>query len=185
MEIAREEGYDRLDLVIAASLLHDVGRGAEENLGIHHAIASGRLAEAILHGYMPEEDVRAVVRAVLAHSYSLGLRDDDMLSCIVSDADKLDALGAVGVVRAVIHGHSEGRPLTDTISHYYEKLRRLPSLLCLEASRRIAEKRMRFMEEFFKTLLGEVIDAEDAVAVLSAKAFEEARRLRIIGDDRG
>lgn len=91
---------------------------------------------------------------------------------IVQDADRLDALGAIGIARAFAYGgHAGQKPLdpeipvqlfTDekayckltgtTVNHFHEKLFRLPALLHTATAKRIAEKRVAFMREFLRQL---------------------------------
>ena len=125
-------------ILYAALLLHDAGRSLPG--GGHHAVKSANLAYEILPslGYDSRE-VEAVVHAILAHSYSLGVRAESVEAMILSDADKLDALGVVGVARAFITGSHLGRSISDSIRHMEEKLLRLPRLMYFEESRRAAE----------------------------------------------
>jgi len=160
--IARLAGYNDEEKILAAALLHDIGRGAEDLLGQHHAVIGARLVKTLLRGLLGPDSVEDVAYAVLSHSYSArGGKEGcptGLLARIISDADKLDALGAIGTARAVIYGHIVGRSLVDTLNHYYEKLSKLPSLLCLDASRRLAEKRLRVMRSFFESLEEELND---------------------------
>jgi uncharacterized protein len=174
LEISSLEGYARDDLVVAASLLHDVGRGLEEEVGIHHALISASIARRLLRYWFSENDVDIVARAIEEHSFSLGRRPSTKLSCIISDADKLDAVGAIGVARALIHGCMTGRRLIDTLRHYKVKLSRLGGLLCLNSSRALLGKRMEVMRMFFEALEAELasyIDSEKAVENALGKAL--------------
>lgn len=97
----------------------------------------------------------------------------------VQDADRLDAIGAVGIARAFAYGGAHGRPMHDpaippetdmdaaryyaheatTVNHFYEKLLKLKELMNTAAARRMAAERDRFMraylEEFFAEWEGE------------------------------
>ena len=93
----------------------------------------------------------------------------------VQDADRLDALGAVGIARAFAYGGSKGRPLYDpnvpptphdsfdaykknagpTINHFYEKLLLLKDRMQTDAGRRLAEERHAFLEEFLDEFFAE------------------------------
>ena len=149
----RYRGKVDLEALIAATLLHDIGRRLEEDYGEHHAVISARLARELLGalGYS-EEFIGKVEHIILAHSFSLGARARTLEAMILSDADKLDALGAIGVVRAFMLGGERGESISDKIRHFREKLLRLKELLYLDESARIAERRHRFLELFLKEL---------------------------------
>jgi uncharacterized protein len=94
---------------------------------------------------------------------------------VVQDADRLDALGAIGVARAFAYGGSKGRALYDpnvpvemhasfdqykrsegtTINHFYEKLLLLGDRMNTATARRIAAQRHQFMEQFLDQFLSE------------------------------
>ncbi|GEM_PF-623522 len=180
VRLARLVHYPAEDRVLAAALLHDAGRSLEDRLGVNHALISALLARELLHGIFGEEALEEIVKAIVLHSYSLGRGRDvcsaSILARILSDADKLDAIGAIGVSRAIIHGCRVGRRLMDTLEHFYEKLRRLDKLLCLEESRKIARERMKTMSAFFAALEREFAEVYvDPEAVLPpAKSFSQS-----------
>lgn len=67
---------------------------------------------------------------------------------IVQDADRLDAIGAIGIARTFAYGGEHGRSLESTIDHFHEKLLLLKDGMNTETAKRMAEDRHRFMEEF-------------------------------------
>lgn len=67
---------------------------------------------------------------------------------IVQDADRLDAIGAVGIARTFAYGGKHGRSLDSSIDHFYEKLLRLKDLMNTKEGRRMAESRHAFLESF-------------------------------------
>lgn len=93
----------------------------------------------------------------------------------VQDADRLDAIGAIGVARAFAYGGHKGRPLYDpaippqahdsfeaykkntgpTINHFYEKLLLLPERMNTATGRRLADARVAFMQDFLRHFLAE------------------------------
>lgn len=127
------------ELVKITVFLHDAGR----IVGDPHAYYSSLIAEELLRelNYSPDE-IRMVTNAILSHSYSysrhLSLSPSENFSRLLSDADKLDALGVVGFLRVFIYGDKHGRSLGESVEHFYEKIFKLPSLLQLDCSRRIA-----------------------------------------------
>ncbi len=153
--LAEAEGIaDRVDwsLVELCVALHDVGRFLPGDA--HHAEKSAAFARDLLRvAGCSDELTERVVHCILAHSYSLGVKPETIEAMLVSDADKLDAIGAIGVYRVIWESGRRGRGIPETIEHYREKLSRLRNLLHLEASKRIAEaleERLRFFFEWLE-----------------------------------
>jgi uncharacterized protein len=98
LEIARDEGFGDLALVEAAALLHDVGLAHVERRN-QHAQVGAEVAEQFLRdrALFSEQENEAIVDAVRNHN-TLG--EASALATIVRDADILDMLGAVGIMRA-------------------------------------------------------------------------------------
>jgi len=69
---------------------------------------------------------------------------------IVQDADRLDAIGAIGIARTFAYGGEHCRPLEATIDHFHEKLLLLRDGMNTEAAKSMAGDRHRFMEEFLR-----------------------------------
>ena len=116
-----------LEVLLPAAILHDIGRrqGVES-----HAEESACAAERLLVdlGYQ-EPKIREAIEVIRAHSFSGGRRPGTLEGEVLSDADKLDALGAIGVYRAAAYGGEVGQGLGDFIRHFHEKLLKLPDLL--------------------------------------------------------
>jgi uncharacterized protein len=82
---------------------------------------------------------------------------------VVQDADRLDALGAIGIVRTIEYGAAFGQPfyLADAgnaktgVGHFHEKLFKLKSLMNTDAGRRMAEDREAFMQTFLDQFMRE------------------------------
>lgn len=164
--IAMLEGAD-LDVVAAAALLHDVGRLVEKYVNTHHALISANVASELLDAIgFPKHKIDAVRRAILAHSFSLGFTPRSIEECCVSDADKLDALGAIGVYRTIATNILRGNSLNDTIEHFVEKLSKLERLMCTETGKKIAKQRQKFINEFFENLESEVLLGEEAYNII-------------------
>lgn len=155
LEIAKSyEGVDVEALEVAA-LLHDIARNGVRSGD--HALRSAEVARRILElAGWPEERIDKVVDAILAHSYSAGREPTTLEGEILSDADKIDALGAIGVARALMYGGAIGRGLEETLEHMRSKLLRLPSLMRTEVGKKIAEERVKYVELFIKQLEAEL-----------------------------
>jgi uncharacterized protein len=116
----------------------------------------------------PAQHLDAIAHAVAAHSFSAQIPPQTIEAKVVQDADRLDAIGAVGIARAFIIGGQLGRPIYDeadpfcqareaddfvaTVDHFYTKLFKLVDTMQTEAGRREAEQRTRFMRDFLSQL---------------------------------
>ena len=172
--IARAEGAD-LEIVRAAALLHDVGREQAEAQGVDHAEFAARRAREILAGQPPDK-VEAVAQAIAAHRFRAGPTPATLEAQVLFDADKLDAIGAIGVARAFAYGGAHGQRLWaplesvdlarwqtagDDAEHtpvheFVVKLSRLKERLFTPTGRAIAEERHAYMAAFYARLEAEV-----------------------------
>jgi uncharacterized protein len=163
MRICGEEGGDP-KVLIAAALLHDVGMKYELEQGVDHSEKSVEIAKEILSRIgFPSEKISMVLEAIREHRFRKGVKAVSIESRILQDADRLDAMGAIGVARSFAHGgrrripmYSSGRGTGSTVDHFYEKLLKLKNSLNTETARRIAEERHAFMEEFLSRFLKEI-----------------------------
>ncbi len=149
--IARREGAD-VEVVRKAAELHDIARDKP-----NHAIEGARIAEGILKEQGYDDDfIAKVVHCIEAHSFSSGIEPKTLEAKVLSDADKLDAMGAIGVARAFMFSGERGRSIEDTLRHFEEKLLRLKDMLYTETAKRVAEDRHEFMVEFYERLKREL-----------------------------
>jgi len=145
-----------ISVLIPAAILHDVGRGEDD-----HAEKGAEIARTILkENGVPPHKIEKIVETIRVHSFSGGLEALNLEAQILSDADKLDAMGAIGVYRAGQYSGEHDRSLEDYVVHFHEKLLTLKDLLYTDEARKLAEDRHRFMEsyleEFMKELKAEV-----------------------------
>ncbi len=149
--IAKKEGGD-VEVVKTAAELHDVARD-EEN----HAIRGAEVARNILmeRGYSADF-IERVCNCIAAHSFSGSVKPETIEARILSDADKLDAMGAIGVARAFMYSGEKGRDLESTLRHFEEKLLKLRDMMYTETGRRMAEERHRFLKEFYERIKREL-----------------------------
>lgn len=145
-----------IDLIILASLLHDVGdkkyAGPNKNEDDKATIGSFLIGKGA-----SEELVRKVERIVMHVSYSSEIKDSqkvlDVIAqipelAIVQDADRLDALGAVGIGRTFTFGGARGREMEETIQHFEDKLENLEAHMKTETGRAMAKERTRRIKQF-------------------------------------
>ena len=69
---------------------------------------------------------------------------------IVQDADRIDAIGAVGIARTFAYGGKAGRPLESSVQHFHDKLLLLKYKMNTQEAKKIAESRHLYMEEFLR-----------------------------------
>lgn len=171
VKIGMKEGAD-LDVVRAAALLHDIGMRTEVERRIDHAEESAKIAAKILREVgFPAGKIGRVVYAIRAHRFSKKLKPKTLEAKVLQDADRLDAIGAIGVARAFAYGGARGVPMydlgerparygpgraTSTITHFYEKLLKVKRSMNTEEGKRLAEGRHRFTKRFLTRFLAEV-----------------------------
>ncbi|MHA2425219.1 MAG: HD domain-containing protein [Candidatus Thorarchaeota archaeon] len=155
MKIGQETGANKR-ILGAASLLHDIGRPNEQKTGESHSISSGRMSKEFLKsiGYSDDE-IEEVVSAIRTHRFSEGVKPTSLEGRILSDADKIDAIGAVGVFRAIAQASVSNKGIDGFLQHADEKLLRLKDLLYTEAAKDIAIERHTFLESFVTRLRNE------------------------------
>lgn len=169
------EGADG-DIVQLAALLHDLGDhkfyGGDETVG-------PRMAREWLAGQGAPPDVidhvTEIIRDLSFKGAHVATPMRTLEGAVVQDADRLDAIGAIGIARAFAYGGHKGRLLYDpdvppemhgsfaayksssapTINHFYEKLLLLKERMNTPAARRIAEARHRFMQQYLDQFYAE------------------------------
>jgi uncharacterized protein len=147
-----------MSILLPAVLLHDVVRDGED-----HALASSNKAGDILRDLDYTEDAIAEVsKTIGAHSFSGGRLPESLEAKILSDADKLDAIGALGIYRAAMYSAENGRPIADYIAHFSEKLLTLKDIMFTDEARSMAESRHRFLLQYLAQVEDELTPGKDA-----------------------
>jgi len=173
--IGSAEGAD-LDVLRLAAYLHDIGRPEEKASGgeICHAVAGAERACSILqqNGYDPKT-VEQVVHCIASHRFRRnGEQPRTLEARILFDADKLDAIGAVGIGRAFLFAgevgarlHNPEADILNTLAYSSEdtafrefsvKLQKIKGRMLTPTGKRMAEDRHHFMVAFFDRLTQEV-----------------------------
>lgn len=181
LRLAAEEGANP-EVVELAALLHDVADwklSGDEAAGARHARewlgSLGVDPETVAH-------VAGIIGTLSFKGAGVPTPMATVEGKVVQDADRLDALGAIGIARAFAFGGSRGRALHDpdapprlhaspeeyrsaggaTLNHFHEKLLLLRDRMNTEAGRRIASDRHAFMEQFVGRFLQEWDAADPA-----------------------
>ena len=172
--LANEEKADNF-IVEMTALLHDIddwkfSNGTKTNTTI---------TEEFLNSVnVDKESINKIITIIKTMSFKGGVvnsTQNTIEGMIVQDADRLDAIGAIGIARTFAYGGSKNRPIYDpniaplnftsleevknaenhTINHFYEKLLKLKDLMNTDSAKIIAEKRHKFMEDFLKEFYSE------------------------------
>jgi uncharacterized protein len=173
LALAAAEG-SQLEIVLPAAWLHDcVTVPKDSPLRARASTLAATSAGDFLQecGY-PRAYLPAIRHAIEAHSFSAGITPRTLEAMVVQDADRLDALGAVGIARCLMLGGALGkalydhdapfpqqRPADDTrnvIDHFYVKLLKLADTMHTRAGKAEAVQRTIFMHEFLRQLGHEI-----------------------------
>lgn len=151
MALGKALGAD-MSILLPAVLLHDFVRDGED-----HASASSVKAGEILRDLnYPENKIEKISKTIGAHSFSAGRMPESLEAKVLSDADKLDAMGALGIYRAAMYSAENGRPLDDYIAHFSEKLLTLKDMMFTDEARRLAESRHGFLLNYLEQIEDEL-----------------------------
>ncbi len=177
--IGQAEGAN-MEIVETAVLLHDIHRAGEDqqahvlNAEISdHALLAAEAARELLARLAPTPDaafIDAVAHAIAAHRFRNAVEPKTVEAKTVFDADKLDAIGAIGVARAYAYGGMTGQKLWGPVPQDYSggglnhtphhefvyKLSRIQERLYTGTGRAIARERHAYMSAFFKRLEDEI-----------------------------
>ena len=156
---SREDAY--MQVLLPAALFHDIAREQEEKGGIRHEELGARMAEDYLRmiAYDPES-IPKILHAIRTHRYQSAEKAETPESRILSDADKLDAMGAVGIARTFLRAGEHKGGIADGMHHMTAKLLNLKGMMYTETGKQLAEKRHRILEEFLEALRLEVTPPE-------------------------
>jgi uncharacterized protein len=153
--IGKEEHADMM-VLLPAALLHDIARPLEMREGVPHEEAGAQMAEHYLRSIAyNEENIKKITHAIRTHRYRSTRKPETLEARILSDADKLDAMGAIGIARTFIRAGEHRGEIKDAVFHMHDKLLNLNGLMYTETAKRLAEKRHRYLCAFLETLAEE------------------------------
>jgi uncharacterized protein len=171
--IAAGEGAD-VEIATTAALLHELFNYPKDH---PESARSGEVcaveAERVLaqEGWH-EQRRRHVADCIRTHSFSRGLPPETIEAAVLQDADRLDAIGAIGIARCFATSAAMRRPFYAPedpfcrarppddkqwgLDHFYKKLLKIPATLNTATARRLAGERVAFMERFLVQLASEI-----------------------------
>jgi len=151
LHIARKENAD-LFLTELSAWLHDVG-DYKLNGGVDKS--EEQITEILNTLGVSQKTIHAVINIVSQVSFSKGKMAESIEAKIVQDADRLDALGAIGLARTFAFGGSRHReiynpanPAETSIQHFYDKLLTLKNRMNTAWGKAMAEERHAYLENF-------------------------------------
>ena len=171
--IGREEKAE-MRVLLPAVLLHDLGsKKGYGSVQEQSGQAGLRAARAFLVSKGLERDIiDQVLYAIEVHSFSQGIIPTTLEARVLQDADRLDAMGAIGIARLFVTGGALGREMYHpqdpfcrdrepddgrwNLDHFYRKLLKLESGMHTSAGKRLAAKRSRVMKQYLLDLEEEI-----------------------------
>ena len=161
-------------LVLSAVLLHDiVSYPKSSKRSKFSSVDSAKKSKIILKKYgFSKEEIIIISDAIVEHSFSQNIVPQTLEGKILQDADRLDALGAIGIARVFATSGSLNRPFYNiddpfcnkrnpddnlwAIDHFFNKLLKLESMMNTESGKIEAKKRTKVLQKFLKQLKNEV-----------------------------
>ncbi len=169
-----EQEKANLDIVVPAAWLHDCVAVAKNSpLRSRASALAAEYAEAFLISInYNTELLEAIKHAIIAHSYSADVAPITLEAQVVQDADRMDALGAIGIARCMLVGGSIGRQLycendplattrapddlNYTIDHFFTKLLSIGDHMCTPSARVEAKRRTDYMKHYLTQLARDI-----------------------------
>ena len=163
-----------MEVVIPAAWLHDCVSVAKDSPDRARAstLAAAQAKEYLREMTYPEQHHEAIGHAIAAHSFSAGITPLTLEARVVQDADRIDAIGAIGTARCMMVAgvmksslYAEQDPFCESrepddrqyaVDHFFTKLFKLQDSFHTQAARAEAEKRVQFMRDFLAQLEQEI-----------------------------
>lgn len=173
--LAEAEGAESF-VAIAAALLHELFNHPKGHPESHLSgeVCAEHAAVVLRDEGCPAEKIEPIAYAIRVHPFSRGIVPTTLEAAVLQDADRLDAIGAIGIARCFATCADMKRPFYSTVDpfcrertpddkmwgadHFYKKLLRIPEHLRTSSAKRMAEERMRMMEGFLAQLGREIGD---------------------------
>ena len=157
-------------LILSAVLLHDIVKSTNGN---NSADDSAKLSEKILEkNSFSNDEISLICDAIREHSFSKRKIPSTIEGKILQDADRLDAIGAIGLARVFSFSGSNNRPFYDptdpfsktrplndkkwALDHFFQKLLLLQEKMNTKTGKSLAKKRTKILKHFLKEIKNEI-----------------------------
>lgn len=173
-KIAEKENGD-LNIIVPAAWLHDCVNVSKDSPDRDKGslFSADKAIEVLKKLNYPEKFFKEIHHAIHAHSYSANIETKTLSAKILQDADRLDAIGAIGVARCIAYSTSKNKELYSyedpfcenrepneidfAVDHFYTKLLKLKEKMNTREGLNIALKREQFMLSFLDNLKREIL----------------------------
>lgn len=175
MLINKKENADEFIITIIV-LMHDL---------YDHKFYDGNIEEKLeetlkklqIYNYISKNDIENIIYSCANLGFSANITEQKELSIegkVAQDADRLDAIGAIGIARTFAYGGKKGNPIYDSnnnelvneeeykqdgsktsISHFYDKLLKIKDLMNTDTAKIIAQERHKYLEDFLQEFFDE------------------------------
>jgi len=174
-KLCQQEAAEPL-VVIPAAWLHDCLSLPKNHpqRSLASKMAADKAIKFLQEIHYPEQHHKKIHHAICCHSYSANITPETLEARIVQDADRLDALGAIGIARCLQVSSQVQRPLYEpsdpfceqrnpddksyTLDHFYQKLLLIEDQIHCQSAKIEAKKRTYFMREYLAQLAQEIAD---------------------------
>jgi uncharacterized protein len=171
--LSAAEGADRT-IAESAALLHELFNYPKDHPDSSRSgeVCAARAAEVLRSLDWEEKKIEQVAYCIRVHGFSTGIVPDTLEARVLQDADRLDAIGAIGIARCFATSATMKRPFYDpedplcarrepcdkqfAVDHFYCKLLKIPERLHTCTAKKLAERKMRFMRQFLDELAAEI-----------------------------
>lgn len=192
--IGEEEGAD-MPVLLLAALLHDVGAEKKQTVNQNVSLGLGHEAvQSFLQSIGLDEAAREKVQyAVDVHRFSKGIVPVTLEARVLQDADRLDAIGAIGIARVFLTGGTLGRELyhpTDpfcrarkpddnkwNLDHFYKKLLKLEFGMHTKSAKRLAAGRTTVLRRYLQDLEEEIGNSSNSNNYRLEYSFESTDKV--------
>ena len=147
MMIAEMEGQGEEEVIALSALLHDC-----DDHKLFHTGNNANARSFLQDEGLSKKRIEEICKNINSVSFSKnrGKVPETIEGKIVQDADRLEAIGAIGIARCFQFGGSHGRSLENSIEHFYDKLLLVSKELNTPSAKKMAEKRDKLMQDFLK-----------------------------------